>query len=289
MYSLYSFRTHIFYIALIGCLVTYQNCSNVKFSTNSKTGGGVNVLSCDPQDIKCIPAPLVDKPGVVTILLAFGDSDNLPNPTVDQVSAQLVAEKMVQYASPVTNPKVLVVLDLNHHGESPDDFRNLWQNLLFRYSPNHIDEPVDGLKASDLIGYDVVWLVNPGFPMGKQSTFDTLKAFAGGVILSGDDMSSGNGFNTSSLTGLTRIDNGIQVTCNGQVYDINNNAYPNSYIVSLDAMKFPDLGSAHLSFTYGNDIDNTTALAELEVLVWAKPSPTACTAKRPVVVRYPKN
>lgn len=281
--------THLFYVSIIAALLIHQNCSKVKFNTSSKGDGRVNIQGCDPNDVKCVPPPLVDKPGVVTILLAFGDSDNLPNPTVDQVSAQLVAEKMVQYASPVEKPKILVVLDNNHNGESPLDFQNLWQNLLYRYTPNHINEPSGGLTANDVAGYDVIWLVNPGHPMGSQTTYNTLKNFAGGVVLSGDDMAAGAGFNTSDLTGLTLVDNGVKVTCGNQTYDINNNQFPNSYIVSLDPTYFPDLGGTHLSFTYGNDIDNTTVKSGVEVLVWAKPNPMDCTQKRAVVVRYPKN
>lgn len=272
--------------------ISLQSCSDVDFSAieviNGNGTGTGNPVGCDPLDITCVPPPLVSTPGVVTILLAFGDKDNLPSPTVDQVSAQLVAEKMVQYASPVVNPRVLVVLDNNHQNESPDDFQNLWQNLLKRYSPDHIDEPIGGLREGDLAAYDVVWLVNPGHAMGSVVTYNTLKNFSGGVIVSGDDMSRGEGFSTSELTGLNYIDNGVSVVCAGQTYPINNNLDPNTYIVMLDPVKFFDLEATRLSFNYGNDIDLTTVNPGIEVLVTAKPSPASCQDERPVVVRYPK-
>ncbi len=234
------------------------------------------------------PPPLVTTPGVVTILLALGDKDNLPNPTVDQVSARTVAEKMVQYASPVQNPKVLVVLDSNHNGESPDDFPNLYNNLLINYKPDHMEEPASGLTAAHIANYDVVWLVNPGYEMGSLQTKNTLKAFKGGVILSGDDMTQGKGFNNSDLTGLTYVDNGTNTVCGGTQYQIDDNVNAATYTVTLDGAKFPDLVPNHVSFSYGNDIDNSTARAELEVLAYAKASPGACTDKRPVIARYPK-
>ncbi len=272
-------------LILTPLLLILTACSNVAFDVNQ----GEKIFACDPSDLPCFPPPLVSTPGVVTILLALGDKDNMPNPTVDQVSARSLAEKMVQYASPKEGPRVLVVEDRNHHNESPDDFTNLWRELLIRYNPTHISEPTNGLTAADVAGYDVVWIVNPGHPMGSKQTHDTLMAFSGGVILSGDDVAQGNGFNNSDLTGLNFHDNGTQVTCNGQTYRIDDNLYTNSYNVVLDNGKFADLSPSHLGFVYGNDIDNTTANSSVEVLAWATPNPPGCSDKRPVVARYPRN
>jgi hypothetical protein len=279
-------KRDVFIVFILAAILTHQNCGPVSFSVNEK--GGNKILGCDPNDSLCVPPPQVDKPGVVTILLAMGDSDNMPNPTVDQVSAQVLAEAMVQFSSPVINPKVLVVLDNNNHGESPMDFKNLYQNLLRRYNPAYMNEPIGGLMAADIAGYDVVWIVNPGHPLGSKQTHDTLKAFSGGVILSGDDMARGNGFDNSDLTGLKFVDNGTEVTCAGTTYNVDNNLTTNHYEVSLDSTIFADLGSTHLSFTYGNDIDNSTPISTVEVLAYAKLNRSDCTQKRPVVVRYPK-
>lgn len=283
-------KGNILILVLLAGILQFQNCGPVSFTTNDK---GNKIFGCDPNDPLCVPPPQVSKPGVVTILLAMGDSDNMPNPTVDQVSAQVLAEAMVQFSSPAVNPKVLVVLDNNHQGESPLDFKNLYQNLLRRYNPNSMNEPIGGLTAADVAGYDVVWVVNPGHPLGSKLTHDTLKAFKGGVILSGDDMAAGKGFNNSDLTGLKLIDNGTQVKCGANTYDINNNLFANYYEVSLDAGIFASLGANHMSFKYGNDIDLSSptpvASTSVEVLAWAKPNPSACTDSRPVVVRYPKN
>lgn len=279
-----------FYLILITIVVIHQNCGPVEFIAND---GGNKILGCDPNDPLCVPPPQVTKPGVVTILLAMGDSDNMANPTVDQVSAQVVAEAMVQFSSPVVNPKVLVVLDNNNHGESPMDFKNLYQNLLRRYNPSYMNEPVGGLSASDVANYDVVWLVNPGHPMGSKQSHDTLLAFKGGVILSGDDMTRGNGFDNSDLTGLKHVNNGTSVTCGSNTYGVDNNLSTNYYNVSLDDVTFASLGASHLSFKYGNDIDLSTPTAvasgSVEVLALAKLNRSDCNDKRPVVVRYPKN
>jgi hypothetical protein len=244
---------------------------------------------CETTDLACTPPPKVKEPGVVTILLSLGDKDNLPVTDVDQIAARVLVETMIQYASPVENPKILAVLDSDTHGESPDDFPNLWQNLLVRY-PNvtHIVEPADGLTANDLAGYDLVWFMNPGYPMSHKATHDALKNFAGGVVLSGDDMSQGVGFDNSDLTGLTFYDNGTSVTCGQNTYAIDDNLSQNSYRVSLDASYFNLLPADHLSFNYGNDIDLTKAKDGLEVLASAKGNPSDCMDERPVVVRYPK-
>ncbi len=313
----------IVFIFITLALGAYQNCGEVKFSATKQAADQVQpdngtdnpekVQSEDPSDptptpptaspspspvylpspsaspSPYVPPPLVKEPGVVTILIAMGDKDNLPNPTVDQLSARTVSENMIQYSSPVVNPKVLVVRDRNDNGESPDDYANLWQNLLVRYKPDQITEPISGLSTSDIAGYDVVWLVNPGYPMGSRKTHDTLLAFKGGVILSGDDMSRGEGFDNTDLTGLTFIDNGTTVTCGNKSYGIDNNNTQNFYQVTLDGTKFKDLNAAHLTFKYGNDIDSTkVANPKVEILAYAKASPVDCTELRPVVVRYPK-
>ncbi len=272
-------------VILLSAVLLYQQCGPVEFAANTK---GNKIFGCDPNDPLCVPPPQVSKPGVVTILLAMGDSDNMPNPTVDQVSAQVVAEAMVQFSSPAVNPKVLVVLDRNNQNESPLDFKNLYQNLLRRYNPSYMNEPMGGLTPSDVAGYDVVWLVNPGYPLGEKTTHDTLKAFAGGVILSGDDMTRGNGFDNSDLTGAKHVNNGTAVNCGGNVYDVDNNLFSNYYDVQLDPDIFADLGSSHLSFKYGNDIDLSVPDPSIEVLAYAKLSPNDCTEKRPVIFRYPK-
>ncbi len=283
-------KLNIVFLVMIAAVLQFQNCGPVSFTTNEK---GNKIFGCDPNDPLCVPPPQVSKPGVVTILLAMGDSDNMANPTVDQVSAQVVAEAMVQFSSPEVNPKVLVVLDRNNQNESPMDFKNLYQNLLRRYNPAYLNEPIGGLSDSDIAGYDVVWIVNPGYPLGTKKTHDTLKAFKGGVILSGDDMTQGNGFDNSDLTGLKYVDNGTQVKCGTNTYNVDNNLSTNYYNVNLDAGIFASLGASHLGFKYGNDIDLSTPTAAagptVEVLAWAQLSPSACTTKRPVVVRYPKN
>lgn len=237
----------------------------------------------------CDLTPIATKPGVVTIFLALGDiaQDQL---VIAERSAQLIAQNAVKYASPVVNPKILVIKDSNHNGESSSDTEFIAKKLLSAYKADVLIEPASGIQASDLIGYDLVWFNNPGYPMGLLSTFNILKAFKGGVVLSGDDMGAGKGFSTESLTGLKIIDNGSTVSCSGQTYSYDNNsAY--QYQVSLEEKFLAGVDPSILKFQYGNDIDDTKLLndsSKYEVLAYASGAKNTCTFKRPVIVRYLK-
>ena len=237
----------------------------------------------------CDLAPVAVRPGVVTILLALGDiaQDKL---VIAERSAQLIAQNAVKFASPVNNPKILVVKDSGHHGETIGDTQFIASKLLAAYKADVLDEPASGLRAQDLVGYDLVWFNNPGFPMGLASTLKVLKEFKGGVILSGDDMSYGAGFKTESLTGLKNIDNGSSVSCNGQTFNYDNNsAY--KYQVTMEDKFLPGVDPSILSFEYGNDIDKTELLkldSQYEVLAYASGAKNTCKFKHPVIVRYLK-
>lgn len=248
----------------------------------------------DPPEVPCGNAenpcpldPLVESPGVVTILLALGDQvgDQL---IVNGVSSQYLAETAVRYASPVSNPKILVVKDLNHNGESAYDTEYIASVLLSRYETDFIMEPEGGMTAETVAGYDLIWFNNPGHPMGSIQSRNVLMAFSGGVILSGDDMARGNGFDMSPLTGLTYVDNGTSVMCDGVSYPHDNNG-GYQFHVTLDSDKFPGLAGSDLSLNYGNDIDNTISSSDVEVLAWAVGGASSCTEPRATVVRYKKN
>lgn len=278
-------------------IIGFQNCSQVSFGSNDTLEkSGVTVPNDPPnaigdlpicEGVSCELTPLTTKPAVSTILLALGDEEN-DQLVVNAVSAQFIAESIIRYSSPITNPKILLIHDSNSGSESPDDYAYTAQ-LLKRYNVVEINEPAGGMSVSDFKGYDVVWLNNPGNPMGSSKTRDALIAFSGGVVIQGDDMSWGVNFDNSALTGLTMIDNGTSVVCDdGKTYNHDNNS-GSQYWVNLDPSQLTGSNSSALQFRYGNDIDNTVpARADLQILASAKGGPDTCTKTRPAVVRYVK-
>lgn len=239
-----------------------------------------NEVNCSDGD------PYVDTPGVVTALLAFGDEVN-DQLVINGTSSRLLAENMVRYASPVKKPKILLVRDRNHNGETVYDTEFIRDELLKNHDVQMIEEPENGLKAENLENYNLVWFNNPGHSMGNEETYKTLLAFKGGVILSGDDLTQGSGFDISALTGLKYIDNGASVKCGENTFKHDNNS-GYQYDVSLDQTLIPNTDSSLLNLKYGNDIDNSELLSNLEVLARAKGGDESCTELRPVIVRYPK-
>lgn len=275
-------RTVIALCALVVGLM-FQNCgSPVAFQVDATKLGSLGVCN----GVSCDLDPLTDKPAVTTILIALGDEAN-DQLVVKGASSQLIAETVIRYTSPKNNPKVLLVQDRNIGGEDPED--TIWmQRRLSRYNVTYMEEPVGGLTASDVEGYDVVWFNNPGHSMSQVATRDTLMAFKGAVVLQGDDLTRGAGFELEDLTGLRAVDNGTSVVCDGTSYAIDNNT-ANQYEVTLDAQKIPGADSSTISFQYGNDIDMSEIIRpDLEVLAWAKGSPATCTEQRPAIVRWTK-
>ena len=84
--------------------------------------------------VSCSLTPLTNKPAVTTILLALGDEAN-NQLVINGNSSQLIAETIIRYSSPVSNPKILVVQDHNIGGEDPEDTIYIVKNLLARYNP----------------------------------------------------------------------------------------------------------------------------------------------------------
>ena len=279
----------------------FQNCSDkVTFSDiPSKPAGlgdndSAGIDDIDDPDLEvcngvsCDLTPITKKPAVTTILIALGDETS-SQLVVNGASAQLIAENVVRYSSPVENPKILVVRDFNVNGEDPEDTAYAKDVLLARYNVSFLMEPASGLTASDVEGYDLVWFNNPGHKMGSVATRDVLINFKGAVVLQGDDLSTGNGFDLEALTGLRFVDNGTTVVCDGVSYQHDNNN-GEKYRVSLDAGKIPGANASTINFEYGNDIDNTSVLRDdLQVMAVAVGGPANCTQERPAIVRYVKN
>jgi len=251
---------------------------------------------CKTNPKICDLTPVVSKPGVVTMLVAFGDLvDN--KLVITEASSRLIAQNAVKFASPLTQPKILVVKDYNNQGESSYDTEYIAKILLANYAKvDVLNETSSGLKDSDVEGYDLIWFNNPGHPMGNVKTMNVLLKFQGGVILSGDDLTRGTNFSLEALTGLKYIDNGVSISCNGKTYSYdNNNVSGRRYQVQLADQFFPDMPLELRSFEYGNDIDNSQisssigTKSNIQVLAYANGAKGACeNNKRPVIVRYEK-
>lgn len=246
---------------------------------------------CNKEAEACDLTPQVTKAGVVTMLLAFGDLLN-EKVVISEGSARLLAQNSVKFASPVAQPRILVVKDGNHNGESIYDTEYIAKVLLANYNKvDMINEPGRGLSASDLEGYDLIWFNNPGHQMGQQRTMKALMAFKGGVILSGDDLTQGRNFSLEPLTGLRFEDNGTSMSCGDKHFRFDNNDSSNRYQITISEDFLPGIPKELQSFEYGNDIDKSyiaVPSAKYEVLATAKGAPGTCEGTRPVIVRYAK-
>ncbi|HEU4582978.1 MAG TPA: vWA domain-containing protein [Polyangiaceae bacterium] len=218
----------------------------------------------------------------------------LSNPGIAREDARELVRRTTTWVSPVANPRVLLVLDNNHHDENSGDAAYVGKALQvagIRYE--YLKEPEHGLDVSALDGFDVVWFSNPGYPMDDQASFDTLRAAIGrgmGVVLQGDDMgwSWGHAFDMSPLTHLTFQDNGTDACGHSSDNNAGEAAYNVQYVPS-HAM-IGALGGT--SFLYGDDIDLTTPKNEgEEVLAWGNvvrrsDGKSLCDTRMPVVVAY---
>jgi len=243
----------------------------------------------NPTAAACQLDPVVVKPGVVTILLALGDIAK-EGIVINEESSRLIAQNAVKFASPISNPKILVIKDFNHRGESLEDTEFISEKLLANYESVVKYETAMGLTIADVEGYDLIWFNNPGYPMGSLTSLEVLKNFKGGIILSGDDLTQGTGFNLEELVGLKFIDNGTSLACDNNTFNHNNNS-GHKYRVTLEEQFLPGLEESVRNFEYGNDIDNSIlafADSKYEVLAYANGGEGTCEVKRPVIVRYEK-
>lgn len=265
-------------------IVFFQNCSRSGIAIQDSIGSAkLGVCS----GVSCDLTPLTSKPAVTTILLALGDEadDQL---VINGASAQLIAETVIRYTSPVQNPKILIVKDFNDSGEDPEDTRYV-EELLQRYNVTYLEESNTGLSDENLKDFDLVWFNNPGHEMGSLQTRDALLRFHGGIVLQGDDLARGSGFSMEPLTGLKYLDNGTNVKCSdGKSYAHDNNA-SNQYRVTIDPNKITGADDSSIAFLYGNDIDNTVvSRVDVEIIATAKGGRDTCIESRPAIVRYLK-
>jgi hypothetical protein len=213
------------------------------------------------------------------------------DPGLGDADAGRLAEQTVRWVSGMTSPKVLVVLDDNHHNEQPEDAAYV-QSLLqvAGLEADYLDEPSTGLSDADLEGYNAVWFTNPGYPMDDMASFYALAKYAdegGGLVIQGDDMSAsdGNAFDMSGLTHLRFLDNGTWY-CG---LSIDNNSTSHQYKVTVGVDDHPVTNGVSGEFLYGNDIDITTFLnddgASTLATAVANGGDGGC-APTPVIVAY---
>lgn len=229
----------------------------------------------------------VDTTGRTAVLLL-----TLDNPGIEEALGQRLARNAVAWASPVDDPRVLVVLDENHHDEFWWDADQIAGWLREGgLEVDRLDERNGGTELAAFDGYDVVWYSNPGYPMDDALSLASLLAFSasgGGLVVQGDDMgwSMGHAFDMQPLTHLRWEDNGTWFC--GQPTD--NNA-GEAYQVALGEGPHPLLeGIEGSTFLYGDDIDTTVAEEAGEVLATATLDPAAAAGREcatvPVVLAW---
>ncbi len=256
-----------------------------RWTNGSETSEGVRQEHVD------IPCDARAKGRIATILMTLAATD-----ADADVIDKLVANT-VNWVSPVDAPRVLFVLDGDHHREFSHDPAMLYLRFTMAgYAASYLDEPKHGLTLEDVDDYDVVWFSNPGHPMNDPQTRDTLVQFSrdgGGVVLQGDDMSAplGRAFDMRELTGLEHINNGTQYcsknTDNGTKGKSDGT---DTYTVTFGAGPHPILeGIEGATLVYDDDIDTAKVVPPTaEVLATAtvpQGNNRTCEAK-PVIVAY---
>jgi hypothetical protein len=242
----------------------------------------VDICLMNPMAAACINNPAVNVPHVVMILLTLSQ--------INPSAAQLIAVNIVKQVSPVANPKILLAKDSNIHGEDPQDVTYVRDLLLLSgFDVEYFEIPAGGLQSNKLVGKDVVWVINPGYPLQDNLTRNTLINAAIPVVLQGDDMAQGN----QALTGVNIVDNGTSINCQGNNYYFDNLAGLN-YQVNMASNFLPGIAANLTSSAYGNDIDhvaNPSSSSNVKVLAWAvTPSelPAQCQRMSPAITSRPK-
>jgi len=225
--------------------------------------------------------------GVVTSLLALGDMDNINNPMISEEASKSIVYKLVNFASIHRKPNILIVRDSNHNNESSEDFSLIEKLLIDKYGQEKVRVLREDLRP-ELVGEsNVIMVINPGHPLGSPVTAETLRGIINeghiGVILSGDDMARGKGFNIDDITGVKYLNNGTQA-CGVKI----DNNLGDVYKVRLKKKFFKGLTQQSRTFNYGNDIDHVERIKGLGVKILAKAQADSCglSIKLPVIFGY---
>lgn len=221
----------------------------------------------------------------VTILLTLSEPGEDGGPGPADYMDELLDNAVSWAGKDVPDMKVLVIRDDNHHDEWDEDTDNIYGTLdALGYDAELINEPGDGVQYSQLEGYDVVLLSNPGWPVDDLTTAESLEQFfdeGGGVILQGDDIcdSLSVGVDLSGLTGLDHVDNGTEYY--GHWTD---NMAGEFYSVEITGAHPVVAGLEGVTFSYGDDIDTTTASGTGETVLAL--ATVGDNPKKPVITAY---
>lgn len=217
---------------------------------------------------------------VLTALVAISDLQ-----MSGDARAELVAN-MVNRVTDVSAPAVLIVEDdwqphNEHHGDTAY-VRGTLESAGFNVAM--MNEPQDGLEASHVHGFDVVWFANPGDAIDDMQTVRTLEAFAhfgGGVVMQGDDMGAcfGQAFSMENLTGLEYVGGGAsycgRYMNNGQ----------RDYSVDWENDLSSPMTTVGTTMYYADDIDTVRLTAEdTQVLAWASAAHASACEPKPAFI-----
>ncbi len=228
----------------------------------------------------------VKRAGVVTSLLALGDMDNIDSPLISEEVSKSIVNKLVNYASLEKKPSILIVKDANHNGESVEDYELIKKILVDKHGADKVKELSGSLSLDKAKEADVIFVINPGHPLGSKETADVIREVIKtgeiGVVLSGDDMARGSGFSLNDITGVKYTDNGVRAC--GVYVDNNKGA---SYQVKLKKRSFRRLSANERVLSYGNDIDHVE-IDNKKVKVLAHATTEACgkDIKYPTILGY---
>ena len=252
---------------------------DVSFTFKPPRGRTIRGSRQETVYVECDVEPLAGRSATVVLTLS--------NPGLDREVARGIIARTVDWVSPTSNPRVLVVLDDNHHGEYRGDADFIVSELMEQgYRVQRLDEPVRGLALDQLSGVDVVWFTNPGYPVDDEASMRTLNDFlrgSGGVVLSGDDITQawGNAFSMEPYTHLQFVNNGTSFC--GHHTDNNRG---DAYRVQFTTGSHPIVqGIEGFAFSYGDDIDRASVSGAGEQVLASASIDPAC-GELPVIVSF---
>lgn len=265
-----------------------SGCGDVELELNYSWTDGQTTLHGSETTTVDIPCPIEDEPAGRMAMFVL----TISKPSIGtDVSSRLITQA-VDWVSPVDDARVLVVLDDGRRFEFPTDPVFVTDTLREAgWDVDSVEEPSTGLRPSDLVGYDVVWFANPGWPLDDRASRDALLQYqsrGGGLVLQGDDITYalGQAFSMSPLTKVQFVHNGTPY-CGVRI----NNNTGNYYEVSVVDETHPvTAGLEGMSFLYNDDIDVTRSLGLGEqVLAWANlPGGSDCASHPAIVVFDPE-
>lgn len=228
---------------------------------------------------KCIPASMAFI-GLTLGADLDGPHDKWPNKYkgMSRTQAKKLAANAIDFVNPNSHnyqPDILIVQDDKTNGE--DEFEAKFIEGLLREAGFkdivRIVEPYDGLSAAHLVGFDIVWFTNPGYPIDDEKSYIKLRRFrehGGGVIISGDDANQNVELNSpldmSYFSFMKFLENAPNANGERACYKPVDNWGQYAYKVKLKPNTPLTKGIYDLTFPYANDIDRNKLLGKGEIL-----------------------